>query len=153
MLKEFREFALKGNVVDLAVGVIIGAAFNSIVNSIVTDIIMPPVGLLVGNVDFANLFALLKAGEVPPPYATLADAQSAGAVTINYGLFLNSVISFLIVAFVLFLIIRSINRIKREEEAPPAKPTTKECPYCKSEIAIAATRCPQCTSNLEGVTE
>lgn len=149
MLKEFREFALRGSVVDLAVGVIIGAAFNSIVKSIVDDIIMPPIGLLVGNVDFTNLFAILKDGEVPPPYATLADAQAAGAVTINYGLFVNTLISFIIVAFVLFLIIRSINQLKREEEAPPAEPTTKECPYCKSEIALAATRCPQCTSELE----
>jgi len=148
MLKEFKEFALKGSVVDLAVGVIIGAAFNAIVNSIVKDIIMPPIGLLIGNVDFANLFALLKAGEVPGPYATLADAQAAGAVTINYGLFINALISFLIVAFVLFLLIRSINRLKRKEEAPP--PTTKECPYCKSTIALAATRCPHCTSTLEG---
>ena len=149
MLKEFREFALRGSVVDLAVGVIIGAAFNSIVKSIVDDIIMPPIGLLVGNVDFTNLFAILKGGEVPPPYATLADAQAAGAVTINYGLFVNTLISFIIVAFVLFLIIRSINQLKRKEEAPPAKPTTKVCPYCKSEIALAATRCPQCTSELE----
>jgi len=149
MLKEFREFALRGSVVDLAVGVIIGAAFNSIVKSIVDDIIMPPIGLLVGNVDFTNLFAILKDGEVPPPYATLADAQAAGAVTINYGLFVNTLISFIIVAFVLFLIIRSINQLKRKEEAPPAEPTTKECPYCKSEIALDATRCPQCTSELE----
>lgn len=149
MLKEFREFALRGSVVDLAVGVIIGAAFNSIVKSIVDDIIMPPIGLLVGNVDFTNLFAILKDGEVPPPYATLADAQAAGAVTINYGLFVNTLISFIIVAFVLFLIIRSINQLKRKEEAPPAEPTTKVCPYCKSEIALAATRCPQCTSELE----
>jgi large conductance mechanosensitive channel len=149
MLKEFREFALRGSVVDLAVGVIIGAAFNSIVNSIVTDIIMPPIGLLVGKVDFTNLFALLKEGEVPPPYATLADAQAAGAVTINYGLFVNALISFIIVAFVLFLIIRSINQLKRREEALPTEPTTKGCPYCKSEIPIAATRCPQCTSQLE----
>ena len=148
MLKEFKEFALKGSVADLAVGVIIGVAFNSIVNSIVEDIIMPPVGLLIGNVDFANLFLLLKAGEVPPPYTTLADAQAAGAVTMNYGLFVNALTSFLIVAFVLFLLIRSINRLKRKEvEAPP---TTKECPYCKSQIALAATRCPQCTSELEG---
>ena len=150
MMKEFREFALRGSVVDLAVGVIIGAAFNAIVNSIVNDIIMPPIGLLLGNVDFTNLFVLLKDGEVPPPYTTLADAQAAGAVTINYGLFVNAIISFTIVTIVLFLIIRSINQLKRKEEAPPIEPNTKECPFCKSEIAIAAIRCPQCTSNLEG---
>jgi large conductance mechanosensitive channel len=149
MMKEFREFALRGSVVDLAVGVIIGAAFNAIVNSIVNDIIMPPIGLLLGNVDFTNLFVLLKDGEVPPPYTTLADAQAAGAVTINYGLFVNAIISFTIVTIVLFLIIRSVNQLKRKEEAPPIEPNTKECPFCKSEIAIAAIRCPQCTSNLE----
>jgi large conductance mechanosensitive channel len=149
MLKEFREFAMKGNVIDLAVGIMLGTAFNAIVNSIVANVIMPPVGLLVGNVDFADLFFLLKKGEAPPPYATLADAQAAGAVTINYGLFVNALFSFLIIAFVLFLIIRSINRLKRKDEAPPAEPTTKACPYCKSEIPLAAIRCPQCTSQLE----
>jgi large conductance mechanosensitive channel len=150
MLKEFKEFALKGNVIDLAVGIMLGVAFNSIVNSVVADIIMPPVGLLLGNVDFTNLFLLLREGEVHGPYATLADAQAAGAITINYGIFLNTIISFLIIAFVLFFIIRSINRMKRADEAEPAEPTTKECPYCKSGIPIAATRCPFCTSELEG---
>ena len=149
MLKEFKEFALRGNVVDMAVGIIIGAAFASIVTSLVNDVIMPPIGLLLGGVDFANFFILLKEGAPAGPYAALADAQAAGAVTINYGAFINTVISFLIVAFVIFLLIRNINRMKREEEAPPAEPTTKECPYCLSTIPINATRCPLCTSQLE----
>ena len=149
MLKEFKEFALRGNVVDMAVGIVVGAAFGTIVTSLVDDIIMPPIGLLLGGVDFTNLFMLLKAGSPAGPYASLADAQAAAAVTINYGVFINVVISFLIVAFVIFLLIRNINRMKREEEAPPAEPTTKECPYCLSTIPINATRCPQCTSQLE----
>ena len=148
MLKEFKEFALRGNVVDMAVGIIIGAAFGTIVKSLVDDIIMPPIGLLLGGVDFSNLFMLLKAGSPAGPYASLADAQAAGAVTINYGLFINVVISFLIVAFVMFLLIRSINRLRRGEEAAPAEPTTKECPFCLSTIPIKATRCAFCTSQL-----
>jgi large conductance mechanosensitive channel len=148
MLKEFKEFVLRGNVVDMAVGIIIGAAFGTIVASLVNDIIMPPIGLLLGGVDFSNLFILLKAGSPAAPYASLADAQAAGAVTINYGLFINAVVSFLIVALVIFLLIRSINRLKREEEAPPAEPTTKECPFCLSTIPIKATRCAHCTSEL-----
>jgi large conductance mechanosensitive channel len=148
MLKEFKEFVLRGNVVDMAVGIIIGAAFGTIVTSLVNDVIMPPIGLLLGGVDFSDLFILLKAGSPAAPYASLADAQAAGAVTINYGVFINAVISFLIVAFVIFLLIRSINRLRREEEAPPPEPTTKECPYCLSTIPIKATRCPHCTSEL-----
>ncbi len=148
MLKEFKEFALRGNVVDMAVGIITGAAFGTIVASLVGDIIMPPIGLLLGGVDFANLFTLLKAGTPPGPYASLADAQAAGAVTINYGVFISAVISFLVVAFVMFLLVRSINRLGREEKAPPAAPTTKECPYCLSTIPIKATRCAHCTSEL-----
>jgi large conductance mechanosensitive channel len=148
MLKEFKEFVLRGNVLDMAVGIIIGAAFGTIVSSLVNDVIMPPIGLLLGGVDFANLFTLLKAGSPAGPYASLADAQAAGAVTINYGVFINAVISFLIVAFVVFLLIRSINRLRREEEAPPAEPTTKECPFCLSTIPIGATRCAHCTSEL-----
>jgi len=151
MLKEFKEFVLRGNVFDMAVGIIIGAAFGTIVASLVNDIIMPPIGLLLGGVDFANLFILLKAGSPAGSYASLADAQAAGAVTINYGVFMNAVVSFLIVAFVLFLLIRTINRLKREEEAPAAEPTTKECPHCLSTIAVKATRCPHCTSQLEPV--
>ncbi len=150
MLKEFKEFAMRGNVVDMAVGIIIGAAFGTIVKSLVSDVIMPPIGLLLGNVDFANLFVILKQGaEVGGPYASLADAQSAGAVSLNYGAFINTVISFLIVAFAVFMLIKSINQLKRKEEAPPAEPTTKECPHCFSTIPIKATRCPMCTSELK----
>jgi len=150
MWKEFKEFALRGNVVDMAVGIVVGAAFGAIVKSLVDDVIMPPIGLLLGGVDFSSLFILLKAGSPPGPYASLVDAQAASAVTINYGLFINTVVSFLIVAFVIFLLIRGINRLEREEEAPPAEPTTKECPYCLSTIPVKATRCPHCTSQLSG---
>jgi large conductance mechanosensitive channel len=148
MFKEFKEFAMKGNVVDMAVGIIIGAAFGTIIKSLVADVIMPPIGLALGNVDFANLFMVLKEGATAGPYASLADAKEAGAVTINYGMFINTVISFLIVAFAVFLLIRNINRMKREEEAPPAEPTTKECPHCLSEIPIKATKCGHCTSEV-----
>jgi len=149
MLKEFKEFAMRGNVVDMAVGIIIGAAFGTIVKSLVSDIIMPPIGLLLGNVDFSNLFVVLKQGATAGPYASLTDAQAAGAVSINYGAFVNTVISFLIVAFAVFLVIRSINRLKRQEEEPAAEPTTRSCPYCQSTIPIKATRCPFCTSELK----
>jgi large conductance mechanosensitive channel len=148
MLKEFKEFAMRGNVIDMAVGIIIGAAFGTIVKSLVSDIIMPPIGLLLGNVDFTNLFAVLREGTVGGPYGALADAQKAGAVTINYGVFVNTIISFLIVAFAVFLLIRQINRLKREEELPPEEPTTKDCPFCLSSIPIKATRCAHCTSEL-----
>ncbi len=148
MLKEFKEFALRGNVVDMAVGIIIGGAFGAIVKSLVADVIMPPIGLLLGGVDFANLFALLKAGEPSGPYASLADAQAAGAVVISYGVFINIVINFIILAFVMFLLIRGMNRMQKEEQAPPAAPTTKECPHCLSAVAIKATRCAHCTSEL-----
>ena len=148
MLKEFKEFALRGNVVDMAVGIIIGAAFGAIVNSLVNDVIMPPIGLLLGGVDFTNFYILLKAGDPAPPYASLADAQTAGAVTINYGLFINALIGFIIVALVVFLLIRSINRLQREEGALDEEPTTKECLYCLSEIPIKAIRCAHCTSEL-----
>jgi large conductance mechanosensitive channel len=149
MLKEFKEFAMRGNVVDMAVGIIIGAAFGTIVNSLVADILMPPIGMILGNVDFSNLFLVLKSGKVPGPYAALGDAKAAGAVTINYGVFANAVISFVIVAFAVFLLIRAINRLKRQEAAPPPAPTTKTCPYCVSMIAINATRCAHCTSELK----
>ena len=148
MLKEFKEFAMRGNVVDMAVGIIIGAAFGTIVKSLVSDIIMPPIGLLLGNVDFTNLFSVLKEGaKTAGPYASLADAQAAGAVTINYGVFINTIISFIIVGFAVFMVIRSVNRLKKEEEVP-AEPTTKDCPYCLTSISIKATRCPNCTSKL-----
>ncbi|MBN1581268.1 MAG: large-conductance mechanosensitive channel protein MscL [Anaerolineae bacterium] len=148
MWKEFKAFIMRGNVVDMAIGVIIGGAFGAIAKSLVTDVLMPPIGLLLGGVDFANLFLLLKAGDPAGPYAALADAQAAGAVSINYGLFLNTVISFVIVAFVMFLLIRGMNRLKRKEEVPPPAPTTKKCPYCLSDVAIEATRCAFCTSEL-----
>jgi large conductance mechanosensitive channel len=144
MLKEFREFALRGNVLDLAIGIMIGAAFNSIVNSFVNDIIMPPIGLLLGNTDFSDLFINLSGGQ----YESLAAAEEAGAATINYGLFINTVLNFVIIALVLFLIVRQVNRMQREEEQP-AEPTTKTCPECQTEIPIGATRCPHCTSRLE----
>jgi large conductance mechanosensitive channel len=147
MLKEFKAFALRGNVLDLAVGIIIGGAFGTIVKSLVDDVIMPPIGLALGNVDFANLFALLKVGpKAPPPYASLADAHAAGAVTINYGQFINNIITFLIVAFAVFLVIRAANRLMPKEAA--AAPSTKDCPYCRMPIPVGATRCPQCTSEL-----
>jgi large conductance mechanosensitive channel protein len=149
MFKEFREFAVKGNVVDMAVGIIIGAAFGAIVKSLVDDVVMPPVGLVLGNVDFSNLYLLLKDGAVAGPYASLAEAKKAGAVTLNYGLFANAVVSFLIVAFAVFLLVRGINRLRREQEsAPAAEPATKECPYCCSAVPLKATRCPHCTSEL-----
>jgi large conductance mechanosensitive channel len=147
MGKDFRDFIMRGNVVDLAVGVIIGAAFGTIVGSLVNDVIMPPIGLMLGNVDFSNLFVVLKDGpKAPPPYASLADAQAAGAVTVNYGLFITKVVTFLIVAFVVFLLVRSVARLKRSE--PAAAPTTKDCPHCFSAIPLKATRCPNCTSQL-----
>ncbi len=144
MLKEFREFAMRGNVLDMAVGIVIGAAFGKIVPSFVKDALMPPIGLALGRVDFSNLFFTLSS----QTYATLAEAQEAGAPTINYGVFLNTVIDFLIVAFAIFLLVRQVNRLKRKEEAVPSAPTSKECPRCFSSIPVRALRCPQCTSEL-----
>jgi large conductance mechanosensitive channel len=145
MFKDFRAFIMRGNVVDLAVGVIIGVAFGAIVKSLVDDILMPPIGLATGGLDFSNKFVVLKEGANPAPYASLADAKEAGAVTLNYGLFVNQVVTFLIVAFCVFLLVRAINRM----HAPlPAAPTTKVCPHCASEIPLAAKRCPHCTSQL-----
>jgi large conductance mechanosensitive channel len=147
VLKEFKAFIMRGNVLDLAVGFIMGGAFGTIVKSLVDDVIMPPIGLALGNVDFSDLFTLLKAGaKAPPPYASLAEAQAAGAVTVNYGVFINSIVSFLIVAFAVFLLVRAANRRKPAEAA--AAPSTKDCPYCRMAIPIGATRCPQCTSEL-----
>jgi large conductance mechanosensitive channel len=145
MLREFREFAMRGNVVDLAVGIIIGAAFGKIVSSLVNDLLMPPIGLLLGRVDFSNLFINLSG----QPYASLAEAKAAGAPTINYGVFLNTVIDFVIVAFAIFLLVRFINRLARQREAAPAAPTTRECPFCMSSVSVRATRCPYCTSALQ----
>jgi large conductance mechanosensitive channel len=149
MFKEFKEFALKGNVLDMAVGIIIGAAFGLIVTSLVQDVIMPPIGLLLGSIDFSNIFTVLKEGKVAGPYATLAAAKAAGAVTINWGLFANTVINFLIVAFAIFLLVKAVNKARRERAVEPAGPTTRECPYCLSGVPLRATRCPHCTSELK----
>ena len=150
MWKEFKEFAMRGNVIDMAVGIIIGAAFGTIVKSLVSDVVMPPIGLLLGNVDFSNLFWTIKEGAVAAgPYATVDAASKAGAVTINYGVFINTLISFLIVSFSIFIVIKSINRLKKkQEEIPPEAPTTKNCPYCLEKVSLSATRCPHCTSQL-----
>jgi large conductance mechanosensitive channel len=149
MFKEFKEFVMRGNMLDMAVGIIIGAAFGTIVSSLVADIIMPPIGLLLGGVDFSNFFAVLKGADGVRTFETLAAAREAGAVTINYGVFINALISFLIVAFVLFMIIRTFNRLKRKEEPAPAEPTIKECPYCFSTIPLKATKCAFCTSAVK----
>ena len=148
LMKEFREFALKGNVVDMAVGIIIGGAFGTIVKSLVDDVIMPPIGLLLGGVDFKDLFFVLRAGDPGPPYVTIADAQASGAVTLNYGQFINNVIAFLIVAFAVFLLVKTINRLRRQEQVEPKSPSDKVCPFCATTIPIQATRCPHCTSEL-----
>lgn len=149
MFKEFKEFAMKGNVIDMAVGVIIGASFGSIVNSLVADIIMPPVGMLLGKVDFSNLFLVIREGKVAGPYLSVAGAKAAGAVTLNYGIFVNAVIGFLIVAFAVFILVRGINRLRRQEEAPVVSVSTKECQYCLSVIPLNALRCAHCTSDLK----
>ena len=143
MLKEFKEFAMRGNVLDMAIGIIIGAAFGKIVSSLVADIMMPPIGLILGNVDFSNLFLNLSGQE----YASLAEAQKAGAATLNYGIFINAVINFLIVALAIFMLVRGVNRLQRKPAVPP-DPTTKDCPLCLSTIPIKATRCGHCTSDL-----
>ncbi len=150
MLKEFKTFARRGNVVDMAVGIIIGGAFGTIVKSLVDDVLMPPLGLLLGGVDFSNFFFVMKQGTVPGPYASLSSAKAAGAVSVNYGVFLNSVISFMIVAFAVFMLIRAINAMHLQDEEAPAPPATKECPFCASAIPIKASRCPHCTSQLAG---
>ncbi len=153
MIGEFRKFIMRGNVLDLAVGIIIGAAFTGIVNSLVNDIIMPPIGFALGGLDFSNIYVLLKPGaEIPGPYASLAEAQAAGAVTLNIGVFISAIINFLIVAFVVFLLVRAVNRmtppITRRLEKP-GEPVNKECPFCITSIPYKATRCPNCTSQLE----
>ncbi len=146
MFKEFREFAVRGSVVDLAVGLIIGASFGTIVKSVVDDLLMPPLGLVTGGMDFADQFVLLKAGNPSGPYLSLEQAKAAGAVTMNYGAFLNNVVSFVLVAFAVFLIVRAVNRLHREEPPPP--PRSKSCPFCATDIPAAAVRCPHCTSEL-----
>lgn len=144
MLKEFKEFALKGNAVDLAIGVILGAAFGGIVTSLVNDVMMPPIGKLLGGVDFSNFFLVLGDGTYPSVKA----AKDAGAATVNYGLFLNTVINFVIIALVLFMVVRTMNRLKREEPAPAASPTTRDCPFCAMTIPLKATKCGHCTSSV-----
>ena len=144
MLKEFKKFAMRGNVVDMAIGVIIGGAFGKIITSLINDVIMPPIGMLLGQVNFADLFLDLSG----KGYPSLAAAQEAGAATINYGMFFNTILDFIVVALVIFLLVRQINRMQKQEETPPAAPTTKKCPYCFTEIPIEATRCPHCTSEL-----
>jgi len=143
MLKEFKAFAMKGNVLDMAIGVIIGAAFGKIVTSFVSDVLMPPLGLLLGHMDFSSLFLNLSG----TPYASLADAKKAGAATLNYGIFLNTVIDFVIVAFVIFLLVKQVNRMRAPEPPAPAPPT-RECPLCTTAIPVKAKRCPQCTGDL-----
>jgi large conductance mechanosensitive channel len=149
MLKEFKEFAMKGNMMDMAVGIIIGAAFGAIIKSLVADVIMPPIGVLLGDVDFANIFMVIKEGATAGPYATLDAAKEAGAVVISWGVFVNTLINFIIIAFVLFLVIRNMNRMKRKEEAPPPEPTTKECSQCLSQIPIKASRCAFCAQEVK----
>ena len=152
MLKDFKAFIMRGNVVDMAVGIIIGAAFGTIISSLVKDVIMPPIGLAMGKIDFANLHAVLKEGSPSGPYDSLTAAQTAGAVTLNYGAFINTIITFLIIAFVVFFfIVRPIAKMQAKKVAPPppAAPTTKECPFCFSNIPIKATRCPNCTSEVK----
>ena len=147
---EFKQFIMRGNVIDMAVGIIIGGAFTKIVNSMVADVIMPPLGLLLGKVDFSNWFIVIKNGtDGASHFNTMAEAQAAGATTLNLGLFLNAVISFLIVAFCIFMLIKAINKLNKPAPAPAAAPTTKKCPFCCSEIAIEATKCPHCTSELK----
>jgi large conductance mechanosensitive channel len=148
MIKQFKEFAMRGSVVDMAVGIVIGAAFGTIIASFVADVLMPPIGLLLGRVDFANLFLVLKQGTMAGPYESLAAAKQAGAVTLNIGVFINTIVSFLIIAFAVFLVIRWINRLKAKEA--PAAPTTKGCPFCYVAIPLQASRCPHCTSQLTG---
>lgn len=154
MFKEFRDFIMRGNVLDLAIGIIIGAAFGAIVNSFVKDILMPPIGVLLGDVDFSNLFIVIKEGAlIPGPYASLADAAAAGAATFNYGVFINTIISFIIIAFAVFLVVRFFNRarknMEKQKEAAAPAPVTKDCPFCATAIPIKATRCPHCTSEIK----
>ena len=144
MFKEFKEFALKGNAIDLAVGLVLGVAFGTVINSLVEDLLMPPIGLLLGGSDFTDLFVVLKEGAAAGPYATLAAAQEAGAVTLNLGLLFNAIIVFLVVAFAMFFVVKGMNKLRRVEEAE--EPAVKECPFCLTEIPLAATRCPACTS-------
>jgi large conductance mechanosensitive channel len=145
MIKEFKEFAMRGNLLDMAIGIIIGGAFGKIVSSLVSDIVMPPIGKLIGGIDFTNLYINLSGQTFP----SLVEAQAAGVPTINYGMFINTVLDFIIVALVIFFVVRAVNKLKKTEAAPPEAPITKACPFCYSEIAIKATRCSACTSQLQ----
>ena len=149
MLNEFKKFVMRGHVLDMAVGIIIGGAFTKIVNSMVADVMMPPLGLLIGKVDFSNWFVVIKQGTTAGPYTTIAEAQAAGATTMNLGMFLNAIISFIIVAFCIFLLIKAINKLNSPKEQAPIQVSTKKCPYCCSDIALEATRCPHCTSEIK----
>lgn len=148
MIQEFKEFVLRGNVADMAVGIIIGGAFGAIVNTLVSDVLMPPLGLLIGGIDFSNFYLLLKEGTAPGPYTALADAKAAGAVTLNYGVFINALISFLIMAFAVFLLIKALTSM-RPVPQPAAPAPVRDCPYCLTSIPLKASRCPNCTSQLE----
>lgn len=150
MLEEYKKFAIRGNVIDMAVGIIIGAAFGTVVQSLVKDVLAPLLGLLTGGADFTNLFLVLKEGTPQAPYATLQAARDAGAVTLNVGVFINALISFLIVSFAVFLLVRYVNQLRAPEEGPPPPPTIKKCPHCISDVPVQATRCPHCTSKLPG---
>ncbi len=145
---EFKRFLIRGNMLDLAVGIVIGSAFTTVVNSLVNDVLMPPIGLLLGGIDFSNIFVVLKQGQTPGPYLGLDAAKTAGAVTWRWGLFINSIVSLVIVAAAVFVLIKAINRIMPKQPAPAPAPATKECPYCASQIALKASRCPHCTSEL-----
>lgn len=159
MLRDFKEFIARGNVLDMTVGIVVGTAFAGIAKSLAADVIMPPIGLVLGKVDFGNLFLVIREGTKDGPYATLAEAQAAGAVTLNYGVFINTVVSFLIVAFAVFLLVRGVNRLHRKREvaaaeaaeAVPVAPTTRACPFCRLDVSLQAVRCPHCTSHLESV--
>jgi len=153
MLDEFKTFAIRGNVIDMAVGIIVGAAFGTVVQSLVQDVIMPPLGLLIGNTDFSNLFLVLQEGAPEAPYATLQAAQEAGAVTVNVGTFVNAIVSFLIVSFAVFLLVRYVNHLREPDEGPSPPKTVKKCPHCIADVPIQATRCPHCTSELSSSTE
>lgn len=148
ILDEFKKFIARGNVIDMAVGIAVGSAFTAIAKSLVDDVIMPPIGLFLSGEAVKNLFLVLEAGDPAPPYASLAEAQAAGAVTVNYGIFINAVISFLIIAAVIFLLVRTINRLREKEDPKPSQPTEKECPFCFFKVPVKATRCAHCTSAL-----
>jgi large conductance mechanosensitive channel len=152
MLKDFKDFIMRGNVVDMAVGIVIGASFGGIVKSLVDDVLMPPIGLLLGRVDFSNLYVVLRDGVTPGPYAALVEAKKAGAVTLNLGIFANTVINFLIVGMAIFLVVRAVNRLRdmQKKDEPVAAPTMRDCPFCATSISLKAVRCPNCTSELPG---